>query len=67
LLKILKEQDEEKGHIMWTSIANHLKGRTNRQCRDRWFYHLRPDLKKKGDWSYEEDEIIIEKHNIYGN
>lgn len=52
---------------MWISVADQMKTRNNRQCRDRWHYHLKPDLKHKGDWSYEEDKIIVENQAIYGN
>jgi len=65
-LKILSERDEAE-EINWISVAAQMKIRNNRQCRDRWHYHLRPNLKHKGDWSYEEDKIIVEKQTLYGN
>merc|ERR1712072_1686521 len=35
----------------------HLPGRMGKQCRERWFNHLCPDV-KKGCWTAEEDRLI---------
>jgi len=43
-----------------------LKGRLGKQCRERWYNHLNPDIVKK-PWDPEEDRIIIEEHQIKGN
>ena len=48
----------EQGHGHWTKVAAHLPGRMGRQCRERWFNHLAPEV-KKGDWSKEEDQLIV--------
>lgn len=60
-----KEEDDmlvriiaEHGSGHWTKVAAHLPGRAGRQCRERWFNHLAPEV-KKGDWSKEEDEMIV--------
>ena len=47
---------EGAGH--WTKVAEHLPGRMGRQCRERWFNHLAPDV-KKGDWTADEDQRIL--------
>ena len=49
---------EEHGTGQWAHVAAHLPGRMGRQCRERWFNHLAPEV-KKGDWSQEEDELIV--------
>ena len=49
-------QEEGAGH--WTKIAQRLQGRAGRQCRERWFNHLAPDV-KKGSWTAEEDHLIL--------
>lgn len=54
LIRVISEQ----GHGHWTKVADHLPGRAGRQCRERWFNHLAPTV-KKGDWSKEEDEMIV--------
>jgi hypothetical protein len=50
----------------WSFIARQLKGRLGKQCRERWYNHLNPEINKK-PWSPDEDEIIIEEHRSKGN
>jgi hypothetical protein len=50
----------------WSLIASHLKGRLGKQCRERWYNHLNPDIKKDA-WTEEEDKIIIDAHHDLGN
>jgi len=45
------------GPQRWSLISSHLKGRVGKQCRERWFNHLCPEV-KKGEWTPEEDELI---------
>lgn len=40
--------------------------RCGKSCRLRWINYLRPDL-KRGNFTNEEDEIIIKLHNLLGN
>ena len=47
-------------------IANLLPNRIGKQCRERWYNHLDPHI-KKGDWTVEEDDIIITQQLKYGN
>ena len=54
------------GNIKWSVIAKQLPGRIGKQCRERWFNHLDPDI-KKGDWSTEEDDILFETQRLHGN
>ncbi|CAN1732474.1 Transcription factor MYB118 [Linum perenne] len=67
------EEDRLLSHLVgvhgsksWSVIAKVLGGRTGKQCRDRWYNHLKPDI-KKGAWSKEEDEILIQAHKELGN
>lgn len=50
----------------WSFIAAQLEGRLGKQCRERWFNHLNPDIKKEA-WSEEEDKIIVNAHGMLGN
>lgn len=50
----------------WSFIARQLQGRLGKQCRERWYNHLNPDIVKK-PWDPEEDQIIIEEHKGKGN
>jgi hypothetical protein len=40
--------------------------RCGKSCRLRWINYLRPDL-KRGNFTEEEDELIINLHNLLGN
>ncbi|KAJ9568119.1 hypothetical protein OSB04_004085, partial [Centaurea solstitialis] len=64
--RILKEMVEKYGVRKWSYIAQMLKGRIGKQCRERWHNHLRPDI-KKDFWTEEEDRILIEAHAEVGN
>lgn len=68
-----KEEDEavlelvnKYGPKKWTLIARHLKGRIGKQCRERWHNHLNPNIKKTA-WTDDEDRIIYEAHEKWGN
>jgi hypothetical protein len=54
------------GQKKWSMIARELKGRLGKQCRERWYNHLNPDI-NKSEWTSEEDEIIMEAHGRLGN
>ncbi|KAF9936998.1 hypothetical protein BGZ65_001890 [Modicella reniformis] len=41
----------------WAKIAACVPGRTNKNCRKRWFHSLDPKL-KKGPWTEEEDHLL---------
>lgn len=40
--------------------------RCGKSCRLRWINYLRPDL-KRGNFTHEEDELIISLHAMVGN
>jgi hypothetical protein len=50
----------------WKQIANEVPGRTAKQCRERWIEQLDPIL-KHDDWTEEEDQLLIEQHQLLGN
>jgi len=62
----LVELVEKYGPKDWSTIASHIQGRIGKQCRERWFNHLSPDVRKT-NWTPEEDQIIIDAHNRMGN
>jgi hypothetical protein len=43
----------------WSKIAECVPGRTNKNCRKRWFHSLNPSL-RKGPWTEEEDRLLRE-------
>lgn len=50
----------------WAKIASHLPGRQGKQCRERFVNHLDPNL-KKGEWTDDEEAILIALHEHHGN
>ncbi|KAJ4705747.1 MYB transcription factor [Melia azedarach] len=55
------------GHGSWSSVPK-LAGlqRCGKSCRLRWINYLRPDL-RRGSFTEEEEQIIIDVHRILGN
>eukprot|EP00965_Chrysotila_dentata_P235553 6200829-Pleurochrysis_carterae.AAC.1 len=47
------------GAERWPLLATHLPGRMGKQCRERWFNHLCPDV-NKSEWRPEEDAVIAQ-------
>lgn len=51
----------------WSKISAKLSmNRTGKQCRERYKNHLCPEI-KKGDWTADEDKIIMEMKELLGN
>lgn len=70
----LKRITEERGTKAWSTIARELNNqvhngvplRRGKQCRERYYNHLNTGL-KKGEWSQDEDQFIIEMQGQIGN
>jgi len=54
------------GNIRWADVANHIQGRTGKQCRERWRNCLSPDI-NKGEWTSDEDEVMFRSQQRLGN
>ncbi|XP_010556667.1 PREDICTED: transcription repressor MYB6 [Tarenaya hassleriana] len=55
------------GHGCWSSVPKQAGlQRCGKSCRLRWINYLRPDL-KRGAFSQEEENLIIELHAVLGN
>ncbi|KAL6077556.1 Myb-related protein A [Balamuthia mandrillaris] len=50
----------------WAQIAKELGGRIGKQCRERWYNNLNPNIKRDA-WSQEEDQTIFEAQQRLGN
>lgn len=68
-----KEEDDKIVELVgifgagrWSLIAKELPGRIGKQCRERWHNHLDPNI-KRGDWTDEEDMIIVVRQAECGN
>jgi hypothetical protein len=59
------------GKPNWSAIGNEINRlnghgkRTGKQCRERWYNHLRPDI-KKGGWTKEEEAMIQYYYEMFG-
>lgn len=62
---ILREKRAMYGR-KWAKIAAFLPGRQGKQCRERFVNHLDPEL-KKGEWTDDEEAILIAMHEHHGN
>nr|XP_023885110.1 transcription factor MYB3R-5-like isoform X1 [Quercus suber]XP_023885111.1 transcription factor MYB3R-5-like isoform X1 [Quercus suber] len=56
----------KQGKKKWCEISKSLLGRIGKQCRERWHNHLNPNIKKTA-WTKEEESILINAHQMYGN
>lgn len=69
LLDLVKIHGTKK----WATIAKIINSTSNsnlvrkgKHCRERWYNHLNPDI-NKGEWSYEEDLILLNEQSKLGN
>lgn len=53
-------------NINWRTIAFDMEGRTPRQCRERYMNYLNPNV-KIGNWTPQEDQILLMNYNVIGN
>nr|AZQ26520.1 transcription factor GAMYB-like isoform X1 [Populus tomentosa] len=64
---ILVEYVKKHGEGNWNAVQKHSGlSRSGKSCRLRWANHLRPNL-KKGAFTQEEEQLIIELHAKMGN
>ncbi|EEF36615.1 r2r3-myb transcription factor, putative [Ricinus communis] len=58
---------QKHGHGRWRILPKNagLK-RCGKSCRLRWTNYLRPDI-KRGKFSFEEEQAIIQMHSVLGN
>ena len=75
--RVMWTQDEDKKLILivkqsgvnpetWKKAADRLVGRNVKQCRERWCNQLDPSV-KKGQWTPEEEELIVQLQCHIGN
>ncbi|KAI9919043.1 hypothetical protein PsorP6_012227 [Peronosclerospora sorghi] len=63
--ELLKELVAE-GRKNWGQVATRIPGRTSKQCRERWYNHLDPSI-IRGEYTHEEDQIILDAQARLGN
>lgn len=63
----LMEYIRKNGHSNWQLIPKRAGlNRCGKSCRLRWTNYLRPDI-KRGAFSIEEEQAIINLHSLLGN
>lgn len=63
---LLTKLIEQHGPNKWSFIAQNIEGRQGKQCRERWFNHLNPEI-SKDQWSDTEEWVLFLLHKLYGN
>lgn len=56
ILKIAVGKDVER--VDWLSIAEHLPGRNNKECRKRWHQKFATNTNNHGSWTEQEDQRL---------
>lgn len=64
--ELLKTAVEKYGLKKWSLISTMVPNKNPKQCRERWIAQLNPCLSKT-NWSYEEDQILLQAQKMYGN
>ena len=65
--KSIKSLVNKYGTSNWTFISNQMgQNRSGKQCRERWYNQLNPEM-KKNNWTNEEENILFTKHMQLGN
>lgn len=57
---------EKYGAKKWSFVSSFLPGRIGKQCRERWYNHLNPYV-KKANWTKNEEWILWILHRKLGN
>lgn len=67
-MRFVSEIGVKKWGILAKTIKNTLKlpMRTGKQCRERWYNHLSPDI-NKSTWSESEIRMVFDLQEVYGN
>ncbi|KAF8995777.1 Homeodomain-like protein [Cyathus striatus] len=50
----------------WLEVSRHIPGRSNKDCRKRWYNKMSSPLASKGSWSREEDAALMRAVEMYG-
>jgi len=53
------------GIVRWAEIARHVSGRIGKQCRERWYNHLNPEI-VKGEWGEDESSQLLDLYYKFG-
>lgn len=57
---------EKGGAKCWSKISDRIPGRTAKQCRERWYLNLDPEI-NRNPWTKQEDDVLVSMHAEMGN
>ncbi|KAH0787540.1 Myb-like DNA-binding domain containing protein [Histomonas meleagridis] len=63
--EVIRSYVAKNGPRSWPKITSFLPHRSPKQCRERWFNHLDPNV-SKGPWTQEEDNFIYQQYKAMG-
>ena len=58
ILKYVFYKGKSNDNMMWGNLQESLNGRSGKSCRERWFNHFDPKIKRT-DWSQEEQWVLF--------
>lgn len=53
------------GANKWSHIAKYIPNRMGKQCRERWYNHLSPNI-NRAEWTDEEEWTLFLAHTVFG-
>jgi hypothetical protein len=65
-MEMLSAQPIDPEGAIWARIALKLPQRNSKQCRERYYHHLSPDVDKSA-WSDEEERVLFGLQALLGN
>jgi hypothetical protein len=63
--QMLETAIEQIGTNNWDAIAEQIPGRSARQCKDRWFTYLSPEVNRT-PWTSKEDSLLFDVVQTHG-
>jgi hypothetical protein len=64
ILKYVYDKEQSNEHMMWRFLSDQLNDRSGKSCRERWYNHLDPRIKRT-DWSTEEQWVVFIMRNEF--
>ena len=59
--EVVRQWVQKYGPTQWTELSSQLLGRLGKQCRERWFNHLDPNI-SKAKWTLDEDIELVRNY-----
>ena len=63
---LLRELVQKYNRRKWVLVSQYFKGKTGKQCRERWYNHL-DESQRRGGFTLEEDKYLYSLYQKHGN